>query len=72
MTIEQVLFVNNTSTYRALYVFDAENVCIEKSDFFSNNGAIHIESSQTDSRFTSNTATLGGAVFVASANVTIS
>ncbi len=75
VTIEQVLFVNNTSTYRALTV-EADTVYIEKSDFFSNDGgAVNIESSQTvinGSRFNSNTATYGGAVFVVSASVTIS
>ncbi|XP_064388883.1 uncharacterized protein LOC135336935 [Halichondria panicea] len=75
VTIEQVLFVNNTSTDRALMV-EADNVYIEKSDFFSNDGgAAYIHSNQTvinDSRFNSNTATMGGAVFVVSASVTIS
>ncbi|XP_064388740.1 uncharacterized protein LOC135336804 [Halichondria panicea] len=75
VTIKQVLFVNNTSTDRALMV-EADNVYIEKSDFFSNvGGAVNIESNQTvinGSRFDSNTATYGGAVFVVSANVTIS
>ncbi|XP_064388895.1 uncharacterized protein LOC135336950 [Halichondria panicea] len=74
--IEQVLFVNDTSTDRALYV-KADIVCIEKSDFFNNNGgAVYIYSKQTvinDSRFTSNTGTTyGGAVEVASSSVTIS
>ncbi|XP_064388976.1 uncharacterized protein LOC135337014 [Halichondria panicea] len=74
--IEQVLFVNNTSTDRALHV-KADTVCIEKSDFFNNNGgAVYIYSKQTvinDSRFTSNTGTTyGGAVEVASSSVTIS
>ncbi|XP_064389950.1 uncharacterized protein LOC135337874 isoform X1 [Halichondria panicea] len=75
VTIEQVLFVNNTSTDRALIV-EADNVYIEKSDFFSNDGgAVNIHSNQTvinDSKFNSNTATMGGAVFVVSASVTIS
>ena len=75
VTIEQVLFVNNTSTDRALIV-EADNVYIEKSDFFSNSGgAANIESNQTvinDSRFTSNTAAYGGAVEVDSVSVTIS
>ena len=75
VTIERVLFVNNTSTDRALTV-EADNVHIEKSDFFSNDGgAVNIESNQTvinDSRFDSNTAAYGGAVEVDSVSVTIS
>ena len=76
VTIEQVIFVSNTSTDRKLYV-KADTVCIEKSDFFNNSGgAVYIYSKQTvinDSRFTSNTGTTyGGAVEVASSSVTIS
>ena len=75
VTIERVLFVNNTSTDRALTV-KVDSVCIEKSDFFSNSGgAVNIESNQTvinDSRFDSNTAAYGGAVEVDSVSVTIS
>ena len=74
--IEQVLFVNNTSTDKVLHV-KADTVCIEKSDFFSNSGgAVNIYSKQTvinDSRFDSNTGTTyGGAVEVDSVSVTIS
>ncbi|XP_064389949.1 uncharacterized protein LOC135337873 [Halichondria panicea] len=76
VTIEQVLFVNNTGIDRALRVVEADTVYIEKSDFFSNDGgAVKIKSNQTvinGSRFDSNTAAYGGAVFVVSASVTIS
>ncbi len=74
--IEQVLFVNNTSTDRALTV-EADTVCIEKSDFFSNDGgAVNIKANQTvinGSRFNSNTASCerGGALHVFSKNVYI-
>ncbi|XP_064388829.1 uncharacterized protein LOC135336892 [Halichondria panicea] len=75
VTIEQVLFVNNTDTHRALIV-EADNVYIEKSVFFSNNGgAVYIDSDITiinGSSFYSNTAASGGAVDMVSANVTIS
>ncbi len=67
VTIEQVLFVNNTSTDRALIV-EADNLYIEKNSCFSNGGgAVNINSIINDSSFNSNT----GVLSVFSANVYI-